>query len=72
MAPKKASAYQNRKRKLEQQLLQVEKCPKISSFFESNTNVQNPKVIFESELEDNSNEISNCTNSSSNDKECSK
>jgi hypothetical protein len=31
MAPKKPSGYQNRKRKLEQQL-QVEKCPKMSSF----------------------------------------
>lgn len=70
MAPKKASGYQNRKRKLEQQL-QVEKCPKISSFFKSNINVQNPNVTFESELEDNSNEINDFTNSSSNEEECS-
>jgi len=70
MAPKKASGYQNRKRKLEQQL-QVEKCPKISSFFKSNINVKNPNMTFESELEDNFNEISDFTNSSSNDQECS-
>jgi len=66
MAPKKASGYQNRKRKLEQQL-QVEKCPKISSFFKSNMNVQDPNVTLESEFEDRSNEINDFNNSSSND-----
>jgi len=70
MAPKKASGYQNRKRKLEQQL-QVEKCPTISSFFKSNMNVQNLNVTFESELEDSSNKINDFNNSSSNDEECS-
>jgi len=70
MAPKKASGYQNRKRKVEQQL-QVEKCPKISSFIKSNMNVQNPNMTFESELEDSSNEINDFNNSSSNDEECS-
>jgi len=38
MTPKKASGYQNRRRKLKQQL-QVEKCPKSPSFFKSNINV---------------------------------
>lgn len=70
MASKKASGYQNRKRKLEQHL-QVEKYPKISSFFKSNMNVQNPNVTIESEIEDSSNEINDFNNSSSNDEECS-
>lgn len=43
----------------------------MSSSFISNINVQNPKVIFESELEDNSNEINNFIDSSSNDEEYS-
>lgn len=70
MAPKKASGYQNRKRKLEQQL-QVEKCPKISSFFKSIMNEQNPNLTFESKFEDRFNEINDFNNSSSNDEECS-
>jgi hypothetical protein len=39
--------------------------------FKSNINVQNPNMPFESELEDNSNEINDFTNSSSNDEDCS-
>lgn len=58
-------------KKTRKAILQVEKFPKISSFFKFNINEQYPYVTFESELEDNSNKINDTTNSSSNDEECS-
>jgi hypothetical protein len=39
--------------------------------FKSNINVQNPNMTFESELEDNSKEINDFTNSYNNDEDCS-
>lgn len=42
-------------------------CPKISSFFKSNTNLQDPTVASESQFEDDSYEIYNCTFSLSKD-----